>query len=155
MSSAMVLRLREPLAPHAEKIAGSADGQSVRYLPSTWRSIALRWPRRQNTKLLRGSRVGFTCPNRTAFATWSLSVENGCAVAPGGTVASQPGANVKVLQTLLGHKTATLTLDRYGHLFPDDLGRIADAFDAAAENAADGLRTGPGLRAVQSDGDGL
>jgi hypothetical protein len=32
---------------------------------------------------------------------------------------------VKVLQTLLGHKTVTLTLDRYGHLFPDDLGRIA------------------------------
>jgi hypothetical protein len=45
-----------------------------------------------------------------------------------------------VLQTLLGHKTATLTLDRYGHLFPDDLGRIADAFDAfdaAAGTAAD------------------
>jgi integrase len=29
------------------------------------------------------------------------------------------GANVKVLQTQLGHKTATLTRDRYGHLFPD------------------------------------
>ena len=27
-------------------------------------------------------------------------------------------ANVKVLQNLLGHKTATLTFDRYGHLFP-------------------------------------
>jgi hypothetical protein len=51
------------------------------------------------------------------------------------------------------HKTATLTLDRYGHLFPDDLGRIADAFDAAAENTADWLRTGPGLRAVPCDGD--
>jgi integrase len=71
------------------------------------------------------------------------------------SLAISAGANVKVLQTLLGHKTATLTLDRYGHLFPDDLGRIADAFDAAAENAADWLRTGPGLRAVQSDGDGL
>lgn len=65
------------------------------------------------------------------------------------------GANVKVLQTLLGHKTATLTLDRYGHLFPDDLGRIADAFDAAAENAADWLRTGPSMRAVPSDGSTL
>jgi integrase len=65
------------------------------------------------------------------------------------------GANVKVLQTLLGHKTATLTLDRYGHLFPDDLGRIAGAFDAAAESAADWLRTGPSLRAVPSDGDTL
>ena len=58
------------------------------------------------------------------------------------------GANIKVLQTLLGHKTATLTLDRYGHLFPDDLGRIADAFDAAAESTADDLRTIGVLRAV-------
>ena len=47
------------------------------------------------------------------------------------SLAIAAGANVKVLQTLLGHKTATLTLDRYGHLFPDDLDRIADTFDAA------------------------
>jgi class 3 adenylate cyclase len=69
------------------------------------------------------------------------------------SLAIAASANVKVLQTLMGHKTATLTLDRYGHLFPDDLGRIADAFDAAAENTADWLRTGPGPRAVPSDGD--
>ena len=50
------------------------------------------------------------------------------------------GANVKVLQTLLGHKTATLTLDRYGHLFPDDLGRIADAFGTAAQMSSSGTR---------------
>jgi integrase len=68
------------------------------------------------------------------------------------SLAIAAGANVKVLQTLMGHKTATLTLDRYGHLFPDDLGRIADALDAAIENAADWLRTGPGLRAIPSDG---
>lgn len=63
------------------------------------------------------------------------------------SLAIAAGANIKVLQTLLGHKTATLTLDRYGHLFPDDLGRIADAFDAAAGTAADWLRTGRGLAA--------
>ena len=67
------------------------------------------------------------------------------------SLAIAAGANVKVLQTLLGHKTATLTLDRYGHLFPDDLGRIADAFDAAAETTADWLRTGQRLKAVPSD----
>jgi integrase len=67
------------------------------------------------------------------------------------SLAISAGANVKVLQTLLGHKTATLTLDRYGHLFPDDLGRIADAFDTAAQTAADALRTIPILRAVTSD----
>ena len=62
---------------------------------------------------------------------------------------------MKVLQTLLGHKTATLTLDRYGHLFPDDLGRIADAFDAVTESTADALRTAAGLRAAPSGADGL
>ncbi len=31
------------------------------------------------------------------------------------------GANVKTVQSQLGHKTATMTLDQYGHLFPDDL----------------------------------
>lgn len=36
--SGMAARLCEPLAPLAEKIAGSADRQSVRYVPSTWRS---------------------------------------------------------------------------------------------------------------------
>jgi integrase len=45
------------------------------------------------------------------------------------SLAISAGANIKVLQTLLGHKTATLTLDRYGHLFPDDLGKVADALD--------------------------
>lgn len=54
------------------------------------------------------------------------------------SLAIRAGANVKVVQRLLGHKTATLTLDRYGHLFPDDLDAVADAFDLAA---ADDLRT--------------
>jgi hypothetical protein len=40
---------------------------------------------------------------------------------------------------------------RYGHLFPDDLGRIADAFDAAAGITADALRTVAPLKAVPSD----
>ena len=48
---------------------------------------------------------------------------------------------MKVVQKLLGHKTAVLTLDRYGHLYPDDLEAVATAFDAAAESTADGLRT--------------
>ena len=55
---------------------------------------------------------------------------------------------MKVVQRLLGHKTAVLTLDRYGHLFPDDLDAVANAFDAAAQTAADGLRTVRALKAV-------
>ncbi len=58
------------------------------------------------------------------------------------SLAIRAGANVKVLQKLMGHKTATLTLDRYGHLFPDDLDAVADALD---ESAADALRTGTAL----------
>ena len=50
------------------------------------------------------------------------------------------GANVKVVQTMLGHKFATMTLDLYGHLFADQLDEVADAMDAA-RTAADCLRT--------------
>ncbi len=34
------------------------------------------------------------------------------------SLAMASGADVKVVQTMLGHKTATMTLDLYGHLFP-------------------------------------
>ncbi|MGV0807054.1 tyrosine-type recombinase/integrase [Mycolicibacterium setense] len=57
------------------------------------------------------------------------------------SLAIKSGANIKVVQKLLGHKSAVLTLDRYGHLFPDDLDAVADAFDLAAETTADPLRT--------------
>ena len=59
----------------------------------------------------------------------------------------QAGANIKVLQRLMGHKTATLTLDRYGHLFPDDLDAVAVALD---ESAADALRTASELKLVEN-----
>jgi integrase len=39
------------------------------------------------------------------------------------------GANVKTVQAQLGHKTATMTLDQYGHLFPDELDDIANKMD--------------------------
>jgi integrase len=57
------------------------------------------------------------------------------------SLAISEGANVKVVQKLVGHKTAVLTLDRYGHLFPDDLDAVAAAFDRAAAITADALRT--------------
>ena len=67
------------------------------------------------------------------------------------SLAISAGANVKVVQRLLGHKTAVLTLDRYGHLFPDDLDAVATAFDAAAESTAYQLRTGQHLRVARTD----
>jgi integrase len=56
------------------------------------------------------------------------------------SLAIASGANVKVIQTMLGHKSATMTLDLYGHLFADQLDEVAEAMDAA-RTAADFLRT--------------
>jgi integrase len=55
------------------------------------------------------------------------------------------GANVKAVQTMLGHASAVLTLDTYADLFPDDLEQVSAALDAARFKAlkatADRLRT--------------
>lgn len=50
-------------------------------------------------------------------------------------------ANIKVVQRMLGHKTAMLTLDLYGHLYPDDLDAVAEGMEAGAQAAAYRLRT--------------
>lgn len=41
------------------------------------------------------------------------------------------GASIKAVQAMLGHATATLTLDLYGHLYPDELDAVAARLDAA------------------------
>jgi integrase len=56
------------------------------------------------------------------------------------SLAISEGANVKVVQRLLGHATAAMTLDRYGHLLSDDLAGVADALGKAIESAAVLLR---------------
>lgn len=48
------------------------------------------------------------------------------------SLAITAGANIKTLQRMLGHASAALTLDRYGHLFDDDLGMVADRLDKLA-----------------------
>lgn len=47
------------------------------------------------------------------------------------SLAIASGADVKVVQQMLGHKSAVMTLDQYGHLFHDRLDVVADAMDAA------------------------
>jgi integrase len=59
-------------------------------------------------------------------------------------------ASVKAVQMMLGHASATLTLDLYGHLFPHELQGVAERLDvAAARSAADSLRTERGSRVVR------
>jgi integrase len=55
------------------------------------------------------------------------------------SLAIASGADVKVVQQMLGHATATMTLDLYGHLYGDRLDEVADRMDE--------LRTSRGLSA--------
>ncbi|MDH6138427.1 integrase [Kitasatospora sp. GP30] len=56
------------------------------------------------------------------------------------SLAIASGADVKVVQTMLGHKTATLTLDTYGHLWPDRLDEVSDRLDAQRTKALEKAR---------------
>jgi integrase len=68
------------------------------------------------------------------------------------SLAISSGANIKVVQRMLGHKTATLTLDLYGHLFDDDLDPVADSMHRGALAAADSLRTEQGSDTDRTEG---
>ena len=56
------------------------------------------------------------------------------------SLAIASGADVKVVQQMLGHSSATMTLDTYGHLFEDRLDEVGSAMDAARA-AAQARRT--------------
>ena len=59
------------------------------------------------------------------------------------------GAGVKIVQQQLGHASATLTLDRYAHLFPDELDALSSALDGLrARTPADSSRTVAGSGTV-------
>jgi integrase len=47
------------------------------------------------------------------------------------SLAIASGGNYKVIQSMLGHGSAAMTLDLYGHLFGDDLDSVAERLDAA------------------------
>lgn len=47
------------------------------------------------------------------------------------SLAISAGANVKVVQRMLGHATAAMTLDLYGHLLNDDLASVSTALGKA------------------------
>ena len=58
------------------------------------------------------------------------------------SIAVSAGANVKVVQKMLGHASAAMTLDVYADLFDDDLEGLSDRLSETAEKArADYLRT--------------
>ena len=67
-----------------------------------------------------------TPPRISNETTWALCYQRPSEC----VVASSDGAEVKVVQQMLGHKSATMTLDLYGHLFGDRLDVVADAMDS-------------------------
>lgn len=51
------------------------------------------------------------------------------------SLAIAAGSDVKVVQEMLGHKTATMTLDLYGHLMPNRMDEVAQRLDVLARAA--------------------
>jgi integrase len=60
------------------------------------------------------------------------------------------GAHPKAIQAHLGHSSIQVTMDRYGHLFPDALEQLADRLDAArAAVRTDSIQTNPQAEVVR------
>lgn len=61
------------------------------------------------------------------------------------SLAIQAGANIKALQNMLGHESAGLTLDRYGHLYESDVEAVGVAINGlltrdCGQNVVTGLQ---------------
>ncbi|WP_281640529.1 site-specific integrase [Aurantimicrobium minutum] len=52
------------------------------------------------------------------------------------SLAVSAGANVKIVQRMLGHASAAMTLDTYADLFDADLDTVSEALDAARNSAS-------------------
>ena len=66
------------------------------------------------------------------------------------SLAIASGADVKVVQQMLGHGSATMTLDTYGHLFADRLDEVADAMDSACSGALKSATASPAVAQTDS-----
>jgi integrase len=71
------------------------------------------------------------------------------------SLAIQAGANIKALQNMLGHESAGLTLDRYGHLYGSDVEAVGIAINnlltrKCGQNVGTGADSGRVLQVVNS-----
>ncbi|KIP52467.1 tyrosine-type recombinase/integrase [Leucobacter komagatae] len=51
------------------------------------------------------------------------------------SLAVKSGAHVKIVQRMLGHKSAAITLDTYADLFEDDLETLIERLDSDIDTA--------------------
>ena len=59
------------------------------------------------------------------------------------SLAIASGADVKVVQQMLDHSSATMTMDTYGHLLESRLDEVADAMDADRSSARAARESAP------------
>ncbi|WP_433561845.1 tyrosine-type recombinase/integrase [Nocardia sp. CA-151230] len=124
----------------------------VRFCTASRSSAAQRWPVRSALYAATsspGHKGGFLTSTEFRWVFDRAAKDTGLiGVVPHGlrrTAASpaiSAGTNIKVVQRMLGHKTVMLTLDLYGHLFPDDPDAVANGMEAGAQAAVYRLRTG-------------
>jgi len=121
--------LTDDLASH---LAGKAPGDLVFTSPSGGVLRSGNWRRRVFDPAVARTGLDGVTPHSLRHSAASLAIA--------------AGASVKAVQAMLGHASATLTLDRYGHLFPDELDAVAERLTNAR---ADSVRTNRGLGQVR------
>ncbi|WP_093582659.1 tyrosine-type recombinase/integrase [Geodermatophilus amargosae] len=117
-------RLLDEQSPRrlVEARAGKSSDDLVFTAPRGGVIMLRNWRRRLFDPALRRAGLGDVTPHELRHTAASLAVA--------------AGANVKVVQRMLGHANATMTLDVYSGLFNGDLDAVADRLDAASTDRA-------------------
>ena len=133
---------------HVKESATLVNGKLVWGTPKSHRSRTVVIPRflvDEMAPMISGSGLVFTSPSGQPLRSpnflrrvWHPAVTE-CALRDlvphdlrhtAASLAISAGASVKAVQRMLGHSSAQITLDRYTHLFDDDLESLADSMDA-------------------------
>ena len=133
---------------HVKESATLVNGKLVWGAPKSHRSRTVVMPRflvDEMAPILSGDSLVFTSPSGQPLRSpnflrrvWQPAVTE-CGLRDlvphdlrhtAASLAISAGASVKAVQRMLGHSSAQITLDRYTHLFDDDLEEVADSMDA-------------------------
>jgi len=133
---------------HVRESATLVNGELVWGTRKSHRARTIVIPRflvEELAPLLDGDGLIFTSPTGAALRSpnflrrvWQLAASE-CGLADlvphdlrhtAASLAISAGASVKAVRRMLGHGSAQITLDRYSHLFDDDLETLADSMDA-------------------------
>ena len=177
-----MLRRRVNVTENAVMVGGSIvvgspkthRSRSLPFPPSLSAPLGMLCERKDRGSLLFGNGIDYVRPSDSRGG-WFASADRKCQkldptferVTPHdlrhttASLAVSAGANVKAVQRMLGHASATMTLDTYADLFDDDLDAVALALDHAESRASVGKMWGrpeslanAGMRGVSRGGTG-